>query len=369
MARTPTRAVLGLALLTAGSAWATSRLDTLTVVSWGGRYTASQMEAYVEPFREITDLHVEVDDYTGGLTEVRAQVTAHNVEWDVVDMGLASAMRGCEEGLLEPIDPAILAEDGGKPPTDDFLEGTLHRCAVGQNVFATVVAWDPREFDETPDEVADFFDVKQFPGKRGLRRHPQVAMEWALLADGVAPDELYTVLDSKRGVKRAFKVLEDIAPHIVWWEGAAEPMALLESGQVSMTSTYNGRAQAALEEGSAAVQILWDAQVRDVEAWVIPTGTRKPEAARQFIAFASQPERMAEQARHIAYGPARHSAMDLLDPEHRERLPTAEANSQRVIQTDYAWWTEHQADLEDQFERWVQRQERLQQTRGAPPPR
>ncbi len=369
MARTPTRALLGLSLVLAGTAWATSRLDTLTVVSWGGLYTASQMVAFVEPYRETTELHVEVDDYTGGLDEVRAQVTARNVEWDVVDMGLASAMRGCEDGLLEPIDPAILAPEGGEAPTDDFLPGTLQRCAVGQNIFATVVAWDPRVHESAPDEVADFFDLRDFPGARGLRRHPQVALEWALMADGVKPDKVYQVLDTDKGVERAFDKLEDIAPHIVWWEAADEPMALLQSGQVSMTATYNGRAQAALDEGSDAVRILWDAQVQDVEAWVIPAGTRKAQAARDFIAFASQPERLAEQARHMAYGPARRSAMDLLGPEHRDRLPTAEANSQRVVLTDYAWWTEHQAELEDRFERWVLRQERLQRARGDRPSR
>ena len=50
-----------------------------------------------------------MDDYNGGLAQVRAQVEVGSVHWDVVDMELADAVRACDEGLLEPIDHNILA--------------------------------------------------------------------------------------------------------------------------------------------------------------------------------------------------------------------------------------------------------------------
>ena len=40
------------------------------------------------------------------------------------------------------------------------------------------------------------FDVKAFPVNRGLRRDPRVIMEWALMADGVPPGEVYATLET-----------------------------------------------------------------------------------------------------------------------------------------------------------------------------
>ena len=39
-----------------------------------------------------------------------------------------------------------------------------------------------------PTGMADFFDVKKFPGKRSLYKWGVSSWEAALLADGIAPD-------------------------------------------------------------------------------------------------------------------------------------------------------------------------------------
>ena len=67
-------------------------------------------------------------------------------------------------------------------------------------VWATVVAYDNEAVGSNPPGgLADFFDVKKYPGKRGLRRDPWVIMEWALMADGVAPDKVYETLATEEG--------------------------------------------------------------------------------------------------------------------------------------------------------------------------
>lgn len=328
--------------------------ETLTIVSWGGAYTRSQMLAYVNPYREQADIQVRVEDYNGGLDEVRAQVSALNVTWDVIDLGLSNALRGCAQGLLEEIDPAILppAPDG-TPAREDFLNETLTDCAVGQNVFSTVIAYDPRAFgNDRPRSVADFFNVERFPGRRGLRNNPQVALEWALMADGVPPGRVYEVLSTPGGLERAFRKLDQIRPFVVWWENAADPPRMLRDGTVTMTSTYNGRIQDSIDQG-APLAILWDGQVRDFELWAIVRGTRHLEHALKFITFASEPQRQAEQARHIAYGPARRSAMAMLDGSVRSRLPTAPENSDSVLDADYRWWAENQDRINALFDDWL----------------
>jgi spermidine/putrescine-binding protein len=90
----------------------------LTVVSHGGAYTKSQMLAYVRPYRQMRNRWVNVEEYNGGLAEIREQVRSLNVHWDVVDIKVSDAVRGCREGLFEKIDLSILSPSlDGAPAT------------------------------------------------------------------------------------------------------------------------------------------------------------------------------------------------------------------------------------------------------------
>ena len=82
----------------------------LTMSSFGGAFTRSQMIAYVQPYREQTNRWVNVEDYDGTLDNIRDQVLSANVKWDLVSMELPHAIAGCEEGLLEPIDRRHIAD-------------------------------------------------------------------------------------------------------------------------------------------------------------------------------------------------------------------------------------------------------------------
>jgi len=339
-------------LITLLPAGAAAHQSPLTIVSWGGSYTASQMIAYVNPYREGTDRWVRVIDYNGGLDEIEEQVSSLNVTWDVVDLGLSDASRGCDNGLLEKIDPSILPDaPDGTPASEDFLAEGLHECAIAQNVFSTVVGYKKGFYKNPPQSIADFFDLMNYPGRRGLRKNPRVVLEWALIADGVAPADVYDVLSTEDGVDRAFAILDTIKRAIVWWENAATPPELLAAGKVAMTQTYNGRIQAAIDDG-ADQAILWDGQVLDIELWGIPKGTRNKEEALRFIGFASHSERMAEQSRNIAYGPARDSAQAMLSGEVAAKLPTAEPNRRNALWSEHGWWAENQARMNARFAAW-----------------
>lgn len=348
---------LGAAVAVALAGPALAHPDVLNIVSWGGTYTASQMRAYVNPYRATTDQPVQVDRYAGGLEEIRNQVTANNVRWDVVDVGLANAVRGCREGLFEPIDHSVLPNAaGGVTPEEDFLDGMLQECAVGQNVFSNVIAYDVRRYEarrRPPSTAADFFNTRTYTGRRGMRANPRGNLELALIADGVAPAEVYQVLSTAEGIERAFAKLRTIAPSIVWWEDAGAPERLLEKQRVAMTTGFNGRLQRAITREGKPFRIIWDGQTYDYELWVVVNGTRHRREAMDFIAFASQPQRQAVQANFIYYGPARKSAMDLIDPEVRDLLPTAPANLETAVRIDHAWWADQQRGLDRRFAEFV----------------
>src|SRR3546814_14961578 len=67
-----------------------------------------------------------------------------------------------------------------------------------------------RADDIKPSSLQDFFDLERFPGPRGLRRTPMTSLEWALLADGVPGDKVYSLLRTEAGVARAFAKLATI---------------------------------------------------------------------------------------------------------------------------------------------------------------
>ena len=224
------------------SAGAAHAAESITVVSWGGAYTTSQIEAYHKPWIASTGNQIKSEDYNGGIAEIKAQVEAGNVTWDVVDVELSDAIRACDEGLLEEMDHSALpAAPDGTVATEDFLPGTLYDCAVANIVWSTIFAYDGSKIENGPTKVADFFDLEKFPGKRGLRKNPKANLEMALMADGVPAAEVYSVLETEEGVDRAFAMLDSIKSDVVWWEAGAQPPQLLADGEVALTTAYNGR--------------------------------------------------------------------------------------------------------------------------------
>lgn len=342
-------------LLASVTAVTSAQRDTLNVVSWDGAYVKSQILGFIRSYEDARNVRVNVLEYSGGIDEIRRQVRSWNVQWDVVDLELFAAIRACEEGLLEKIDPDRLppAPDG-TPAREDFISVSLMPCGVGNVVGSTVVAYNHDTLSDKPDTIADFFDLSAFPGKRGLRRTPQGNLEWALAADGVPRDRIYDVLSTEQGVDRAFAVLDRIKPFIEWWRTGEEAVRFLETDKVAMTSVYSGRIHEAVARGES-LSILWDHQVWFYDVWGIPKHGRRTALARDFIRFATSTESLAAQANYIPYGPTRRSSMPLVDKAIRERLPTSKKHLESAIELNAQWWSENLNEISSRFERWIQR--------------
>ena len=334
-----------------------AQADSLTIVSWGGAYSNSQVKAYHEPWVAKTGITINSEDYNGGLAQVKAQVESGNVTWDLVDVELSDAVRGCDEGLFIEIDPSILpSAPDGTPATDDFLPGTITECAVAQIVWSTVYAYDSSKFKGAkPKTMADFFNVKKFPGKRGMRKNPKANLEFALMADGVAANKVYEVLGTSAGKDRAFAKLDAIKDSVVWWEAGAQPPQLLADGEVALTTAYNGRLFNAIVEEKKPFVIVWDGQVWDLDMWAIPKGTRNLKSALEFVAYSTDTVRNWDQSNYISYGPVRRSSQALLSPKMVPHMPTAAANFKNALQNNYQFWADNQDELNDRFSTWLAR--------------
>jgi len=340
---------------------ATAQAETLTIVSWGGAYTQSQEKAYHEPWRKMSgDRIINEDKAQNGLSGLRAQVQAGNVTWDLVDMLPADAIIACDEGLIEPIahDELLKPAPDGTKPSEDFIDGSLTECFVPQIVYSNIVAYNTEVFaDDKPTAIVDLFDLERFPGKRSLQRKPINNLEWALAADGVPADDIYEVLATPEGVDRAFRKLDTIKAHVVWWEEGAQPPQLLADKEVVMASAYNGRIFDAAVNENQPFQIIWDSQVFELDGWVVPKG--KLDKVKDYLAFATDTQRLADQAKYISYGPARTSSASLVSThaetgiEMKPHMPTYGPNFEAAIPKDDVFWADYGDELNARFNAWL----------------
>lgn len=329
--------------------------EPITVVSWGGVYQESQRESYMKPFTEKTGIPIEEDEYGGDFDDVIAQVESGDVKWSVVDVTLADAIRGCEGGYLEPIPPTILPPaPNGTPAIEDFLPNTLHECAVGEILWSTLFAYNTTAFSgEAPDTVEDVFNTNAFPGKRGLRKTPRNNIEWALMADGVAPRDVYEELRTDAGVQRAFSKLDELRGSIEWWESGSKPQEWLDDGTVSISAAYNGRIFNAVVKQGKSFDYIWDGQIWEIDLWVIPRGADNLANILEFVAFSTGTRPLAEQTEYVSYAPARKSSLPLIRQEYRSHMPTSPANFRNSLQNDFIWWAENQQRMDERFDAWL----------------
>ncbi len=195
----------------------------------------------------------------------------------------------------------------GTPASKDFLAGSLGECFVPSIVYSNIVAYNEEMFDKAPTKIADVFDLKNFPGKRSLQKKPINNLEWALIADGVPASDVYDVLSTEEGVQRAFNKLDTIKDSVIWWEEGAQPPQLLADKEVAFASAYNGRIFNAAVNEKQPFEIIWDGQVFELDGWAVPKG--KMDKVKDYLRFATDPQRLADQAKYISYGPARNSSL------------------------------------------------------------
>ncbi|MCR9127602.1 MAG: extracellular solute-binding protein [Rhodobacteraceae bacterium] len=341
--------------------------NEMTIVSWGGAYSNSQNKAYHEPYMEKTGVSIINDESSAeAVAKLRAMNEAGNVTWDVVDVVASDAIRLCDEGLAMEIDPDehLAPAPDGTSAKDDFGDLLVSDCFIPQIVYSTTFGYRTDMVPEgvsAPDDICDVFDLETYPGKRALEKRPINNMEWALLCDGVAKSDVYDVLETEEGQQQALDKLDTIKDSVIWWSAGADTPQLLADGEIFMGSTYNGRLFSVIEEQNQPVAMMWDAQVFDLDGWIIPTGLSDERKARalDYIYFATDTQRLADQAKYISYGPARLSSAPLvgqhadLGIEMAPHMPTDPNNAANTFLYNYEFWADYRDDIDSKFQAWL----------------
>jgi putative spermidine/putrescine transport system substrate-binding protein len=320
----------------------------LTVVNFGGANGDAQMAAFVKPLEKLTGQKIIAVSYNGEQAKVKAMVETHNVVWDAVEVETGDLGRGCDEGLYEKLDWSKI---GNKA---DYIPESVRECGVGAFVWSTALAYNGKTLKTAPQSWSDFWDVKKFPGKRGMRKGAHYNLEFALMADGVAHKDIYQVLSTPAGVDRAFKKLDQLKPNIQWWEAGAQPPQMLAAGDVIMSTAYNGRIDAAQREGRP-LKVVWNQSIYDLDYWVIPTGSPNKAEAEKYIRFATSTDPQVAYAQHIAYGPVNKQALSKLSSKILVDLPNSPENGKNALFSNYEFWADHGEELEQRFTAWAAR--------------
>ena len=330
---------------------ASSAFAKITFVSWGGAYTASQQKAYVDTWSKGSG--VTVESYNGGLGEIKAQVEAGNVTWDVVDVLPDQAITGCDEGLFEKVDQSSFI--------NDMVVAPISECVVPQIFWAYTAFYSKSAFPgKKPKNIKDFFNVKKFPGKRGIHTWGNALIEMALVADGVKASKVYDVMSTPEGIDRAFAKLDTIKDDVVFWSAGSKPLELVSSGEVVMAIAYNGRIGAAILSEGKDFEYIWDATVLEQEYLVAIKGGNEAEAL-EFMAHASTAQALADQAKWIPYGPMRKSSIDIIkkgEPwfntgiDIMPHMPTSPKVLKRAVIADPVWWADNGAEVNERYGAW-----------------
>ncbi len=323
--------------------------ENVTVISYGGASKEAQVDAFYKPFEQATDKKIVAGEWNGEMGKLKAMVSTDSVSWDVLDVEDNDLARGCDDGLFEQLDYDRLSI---KQP---LVEGAKSDCGVGIFVWSNVLAYNADKLKTAPQGWKDFWDLKKFPGKRSLRKSARGSLEFALMADGIEPSEVYKVLATPAGVDRAFAKLDEIKSNIQWWEAGAQPPQYLVAGDVVMSSAYNGRIHVAKASG-ANLKVVWGGNLYQFDYWAIPKGTPNIDAAYEFISFAMRPEQQKLYAEKMAYGPSNTAAAAMLNKDLIADLPTTPANMNRGLLMDVGFWVDHGEALEERFISWSNRQ-------------
>lgn len=327
--------------LPSGVGAASTKPSRLVVNASGGAMGQAMKDAYGKVFHERDGIDIELTS-PPNLGKLKAMVQTGNVEWDVTELNSSDARLAGQQGLLEPIDNSVV--DRSTYPADARDPYVLTAA-----VYSTNLAYRKDAFPkEAPTSWADFWNVTKFPGPRSLWNSPIDNLEFALLADGVAPKDLYPL-----DIDRAFRKLDAIRKHVtVWWESGAQQVQLLTDKEVVLASAWNGRMMTAANAG-VPVAIGWNGAVVKQFYVGIPKGAPNSQWSQRFLAAMTDPKAQATFANLFAAPGLNPESLKYADPKVMSYLPTEPSHLAVAFWQDDVWWNKNVVALKERWQRWM----------------
>lgn len=333
-----TLAVLGVAPALFRFTPAHAQAKELVIVNWGGDAVTAMNAAWAEPFNKGSAVKAVIDGGGPSSAKIKAMVESGKVTWDAVDRNLIAALELGRQNLIEKIDYSIV--DKSKVRLEHAGEWGL-----GSYIYSNVLAYEKGAFGgRTPKTWADFYNLKDFPGKRTMRKHIDGQLETALLADGVAPDKLYPL-----DVKRALDKIKSIKKDVIFWATGAESQQVFRDKEVTMGSVFNTRAIVAKRESKGAVDFHYNQASAWVGAWLVPKGNPAGKEVFKFMASAQDPAGQVELFKVMGNGPVNPAAAAMVPADLRPLDPGSPENYALQIPADPEWYAANSATVLNQY--------------------
>lgn len=345
IARITTAAMVAFALATAASA----DEKELTWANSGGVVQDANQKIFIPAFEKETGAKVKYVTTGDRLPPLEAMQKIGKVVWDLIDLDSDVYPVAVKRGFLEKLDYSVIDPDN-KLPADAKMEYGVRYASYSDVLIQRL---DKNPAGKQMTGWADFWDVKNFPGPRSLRKAPQGNLEFALLADGVEPSKLYEVLGTTEGLDRAFGKLDQIKPYIhVWWTSGAQSVQLLSDGEVFYSTSYNGRLKK-LKESGVPAKIVWNGAALRFSVLAVPKGAAHISEALAFIKLRTQRVDLNKEYLPILPYPGYTPGLfDGMAPELLETMPTYPQNEAVQFKPNDEWWSDHR-DIEERFNEWL----------------
>ncbi|MEZ5648856.1 MAG: extracellular solute-binding protein [Alphaproteobacteria bacterium] len=304
-------------------------------------------QAFLVPYGKDAKITVASVTWSGRLEDLalRRSLDGQSSEWDLALIGDAELDQACQNGAIDRFDlQAFRAKE-------QFIAAATHRCGLGAFIYPISLIYDSKRFTgREPDSWAALWDIKRFPGKRILPGTARYTMEIALLADGVPPREVYSVLKTTEGIERAFKKLADIKNQIQW---ATTPEAVaqsLASGEVAMAIGSFNRAKPIKTTQGIPLKTIDNCNIYSLAYWAIPKGTKHKKQAYELVGYFTTAIRQRAIAENLGYGPTRKTV-----PGVNTNLAGLSLNGTKAtaLMFDSSFWSEQGSELEARFKTWL----------------
>ena len=313
-----------------------STQNTLTFATTGGSYQDDLKAAWEAPFTAQTGTKV-VNDSPEDIAKVKTMVEAGKVTWDLIDDSSGAAMRYCGK-YLEKLDFSVIDRNAYPP-------ATVSDCGVPSGYYSLLFSYNTKKYaTNPPTTIADFFDVKRFPGHRIIFHDFYVGvLEDALMADGVPPDQLYPL-----DIDRALHKLDTIKNVTTFAATNGQVQQAMVDGSADMALTGQVRALHALQAG-APWAVVWDKSIVGWSDLMIPKGAPHKDQAMRFIAFTAkdaQQKALAQLTMEYPTDPnvkpnydATQQKLDVFAPEHKNT----------VVFQNAEWWAKNIDDATKKY--------------------
>jgi putative spermidine/putrescine transport system substrate-binding protein len=333
-----------------GLATAPASADQVTFVSQGGAYQEAQTKAILDPAAKNLAITVNQESSPDAWPVIKTQGATGKPTWDVVDTPTEDCVRGGNQNLIEKLDFSAIPNAAKMPAAYKTP------YSVAYEFYSSVLAYNKGKFGGAPPQSwADFWDVKKFPGKRGMRKTPKYALEAALMADGVKPDQVYKVMSTPAGIDRAFKKLDELKPNILWWASVAQVPDLLASGEVAMSMATPGRLLLADRQEHRNFRPVWDGNIYAVDFWAVLKNSPHKTDALKLVKYMSDADHEMNLPRYMPAGLSNKEAIARIDPALTRETPSNPDNMKNALALDPEFWVENNDQLTQRFNAWAAR--------------